>query len=103
MPLHLQVISKAPVTPPCLIEYSFWSSSNLLKAKTPKECVAGYEKIISIIKAQIEANNTEQEEIKAQLPSSKEKKEIYKKTVEEFSIKRLSEFLSDEELEIIKK
>jgi dynactin complex subunit len=46
-------------------------TKNLLEAKTSEELIAGYEKIMSIINAQIEVNNTELEEIKAQLLSVK--------------------------------
>jgi chromosome segregation ATPase len=75
-----------------------------LKAKTPEEeYIANREAEIKEVKDKIKENEKAIEEVGKKLPSREEEIESKKKMVEEFSIRRLSEFLSDEELEIIKK
>jgi len=77
---------------------------NVLKAKTPEEeYIANREAEIKEVKDKIKENEKAIEEVGKKLPSREEEIESKKKMVEEFSIRRLSEFLSDEELEIIKK
>lgn len=77
---------------------------NVLKAETPEEeYIANREAEIKEIKDKIKENKKAVKEVEKKLPGQKEKAEREKKMVEEFSVKRLSEFLSDEELETIKK
>ena len=77
---------------------------NVLKAETPEEeYIANREVEIKEIKDKIKENKKAVKEVEKKLPGQKEKAEREKKMVEEFSVKRLSEFLSDEELETIKK
>ena len=77
---------------------------NVLKAKTPEEeYIANREAEIKEVKNKIKENEKAKKEAEKQLPTYEKEKEKKKKIVEEFSIKKLSEFLSDEELEIIKK
>jgi hypothetical protein len=75
-----------------------------LKAKTPEEeYITNREAEIKEVKNKIEENKKAIKEAEEKLPSREEEKEIEKKIIEEFSIKKLSEFLSEDELEIIKK
>ena len=85
-----------------------WTSSekiwNALNAWTPEEeYIANREVEINEIKNEIEENQKAIKEVEKGLPGREEKEEMEKKMIEEFSMKKLSEFLSDEELEIIKK
>ena len=77
---------------------------NVLKAKTPEEeYITNREAEIKEVKNKIEENKKAIKEAEEKLPSREEEKEIEKKIIEEFSIKKLSEFLSEDELGIIKK
>lgn len=84
-----------------------WQSSekiwNALNAWTPEEeYIANREVEINEIKNKIEENQKAIKEVEKGLPGREEKEGMKKKMIEEFSIKKLSEFLSDEELAIIK-
>ncbi len=77
---------------------------NVLKAKTPEEeYIANREAEIKEIKGKIKENKKAIKEVEKKLPSEKEIEERSKEIVEEISIKKLSEFLSEEELEIVRK
>ena len=77
---------------------------NALKAKTPEEeYIANCGAEIKDIEERVEENERALKELEKKLPSEEEKKEREMKAVEEFSIKKFSEFLSNEELEILKK
>ena len=77
---------------------------NVLKAKTPEEeYIANCETEIIEIKEKMEENEKALKEAEKQLPSYDEEIQMRKRMVEEFSIKRLSEILSEDELEIVKK
>jgi len=77
---------------------------NVLKAKTPEEeYIVNREVEINEMKGKIEENKNAIKETEKKLASREEEKEIEKKIIEEFSIKKLSEFLSEDELEILKK
>lgn len=85
-----------------------WKSSekvgNVLEAKTPEEeYIANCETEIKEIKEKMKENEKALKETEKQLPSHDEKKEIEKKVVEEFSIKKLSEILSEDELNLVRK
>jgi hypothetical protein len=75
-----------------------------LEAKTPEEeYIANCETEIKEIKEKMKENEKALKETEKQLPSHDEKKEIETKVVEEFSIKKLSEILSEGELNHVRK
>lgn len=81
-----------------------WKSSekvgNVLEAKTPEEeYVANCETEIIEIMEKVKKNEKALKEVEKQLPSHDKEKEM----MENFSIKKLSEFLSEDELNIVKK
>ncbi len=77
---------------------------NVLKAKTPEEeYITNCEAEIKEVKNKIEENRKVIKEVEKKLPGREEEKEMDKRIIEEFSIKKLSEFLSEDELGIIKK
>lgn len=84
-----------------------WKSSekvgNILEAKTPEEeYIANCEIEIKEVKEKLEENEKALKETEKQLPSHDEEKKMEKKMIEIFSIKKLSEFLSEDELNIVK-
>ena len=75
---------------------------NVLKSGTPEEeYITNRETEIKEVKNKIEENRKAIKEVEKKLPGHEE--EMDKRIVEEFSIKKLSEFLSEDEIEIIKK
>jgi hypothetical protein len=74
-----------------------------LNENTPEgKYIANIELKINEVKEKIKSNKKSLAGVKRKLPSYEKERKMRGEMIEEFSIEKLSEFLSNEELEIVK-